>query len=96
MQQLQRLGIAAALVQNTEEQYHHDPHLKARHFFERIAHRVKGEVVAPGIPLLFSETPGKTRDTGRAIGEDNQAVLGELLGLDDQRIAAYVEAGIIQ
>ena len=96
MHALQERGIAAGVVQNTSDQYDWDPHLRARGAFERIRHWRKGEVVAPALPILFSDTPGSTRDSGRRIGEDNRAVFCELLGLNRQRFDRYLREGIIQ
>jgi crotonobetainyl-CoA:carnitine CoA-transferase CaiB-like acyl-CoA transferase len=96
MDRLQDQGIAAGVVQHAQDQYLHDEHLRARGFFERVRHFKKGEVVAPGIPLVFSESPGATRDSGRAIGHDNRAVFCDLLGVDAARFRAYLDAGVIQ
>ena len=96
MHELQQRGIAAGVVQNTSDQYYRDPHLRARGGFECIRHLRKGEVVAPAIPILFSETPGSTRDSGRRIGEDNRAVFCELLGLSGRCFDRYLREGVIQ
>ena len=61
MHQLARAGIAAGVVQDVEDQLERDPHLEARGYFERIFHHAKGMVLAPGIPLGLSGTPGRTR-----------------------------------
>ena len=47
-------------MQNTEDQYLNDSHLKARKAFEQIPHLKKGEVTAVGIPLGLTGTPGRT------------------------------------
>jgi crotonobetainyl-CoA:carnitine CoA-transferase CaiB-like acyl-CoA transferase len=96
MQLLQQAGIAAGVVQNARDQFERDSHLQARHFFEEIKHHKKGCVLAPGIPLGLTATPGKTVDTGRAIGSDNQAVFCGLLGLSPEQFQAYLEAGVIE
>ena len=44
---------------------------------------------------LLSETPGGVDYLGRSVGADNDAVYGDLLGLDPERIAALRDAGII-
>jgi crotonobetainyl-CoA:carnitine CoA-transferase CaiB-like acyl-CoA transferase len=86
MHRLQAAGVAAAAVQTTEDQIERDPHLAARGFFERIPHAKKGEVIADGIPLGLTGTPGRTAHAGEAIGCDNDYVFGELLGIDvDER-----------
>jgi crotonobetainyl-CoA:carnitine CoA-transferase CaiB-like acyl-CoA transferase len=96
MSTLQAAGVAAGVVQTVEDQYRHDPQLAARHFFEEIEHLVKGKVVAPGIPLGLTATPGRTRNAGASVGEDNQYVFGELLGLSEAEIRECSEAGAIE
>ncbi len=96
MHTLQRAGIAAGVAQTVEDQLHNDPHLTARGFFEEIFHHRKGRVLAPGIPLGLTATPGKTRDAGRAMGSDNHAVFCGLLGLSEQEFQAHVTAGAIE
>jgi len=47
-------------------------------------------------PLAFmSETPARVAHLGRALGADNDAVFGELLGLDADRRAALRVEGVI-
>jgi benzylsuccinate CoA-transferase BbsF subunit len=96
MHRLQGEGIAAGVVQNVEDQYRRDPHLAERGYFETIAHRVLGQVVAPGIPLGLCGTPGRTLDSGRAIGCDNRAVFCELLGLAEKDYQALLAASVIE
>ena len=95
-ERLQALGIAAGAVQDTEDQYQHDPHLAARGYFERIPHLRKGEVVATGIPLGLTGTPGRTPRAGAAMGEDNAHVFRDLVGLSAKEYADYVAAGAIE
>ena len=95
-ERLQAVGIAAGAVQNTEDQYERDGHLAERGYFERIPHLTKGEVVAPGIPLGLTGTPGKTRRAGAAMGQDNALVFLELLGLTQSEYAGYVANGTIE
>jgi crotonobetainyl-CoA:carnitine CoA-transferase CaiB-like acyl-CoA transferase len=96
VEQLQSLGIAAGVVQDTEDQYQHDPHLAARGFFESIPHLSRGEVTAVGVPLGLTGTPGHTSRSGAAMGEDNAYVFRDLLGLSADEYARYVDAGAIE
>lgn len=93
---LQSIGVAAGVVQNTEDQYQHDAHLADRGFFERIPHLEKGEVTATGIPLGLTGTPGHTTRAGAAMGEDNAHVFRDLLGLSVDEYDAYVKSGAIE
>ena len=93
---LQAEGIAAGVVQNTEDQMRRDPQLAARNYFEKIPHRVKGEVIAGGIPLGLTGTPGRTPHAGEARGGDNEYVFRELLGLGAEEYDRLVGQGAIE
>jgi crotonobetainyl-CoA:carnitine CoA-transferase CaiB-like acyl-CoA transferase len=94
MNGLQEAGVAAGVVQTVEDQYYRDPHLNERGFFETIPHLVKGEVVAAGIPLGLTLTPGNTTEAGKPIGSDNQAVFCDLLGLTQAQFSDFVAAAV--
>ncbi|UCE84836.1 MAG: CoA transferase [Deltaproteobacteria bacterium] len=96
MEALQSAGIAAGVVQNIEDQMRRDPQLAARGFFESIEHLVKGTVVANGIPLGLTGTPGRSGPAGAAVGQDNDYVFGELLGLTPEALRHYADAGAIE
>ncbi|MFL2935437.1 MAG: CaiB/BaiF CoA transferase family protein [Myxococcota bacterium] len=95
-EQFQAAGLAAGAVQNTEDQYTRDPHLAERGYFERIPHLTLGEVVAPGIPLGLTATPGGTSRAGADLGEDNLHVFRDLLGLSEQEYDEHIETGAIE
>jgi crotonobetainyl-CoA:carnitine CoA-transferase CaiB-like acyl-CoA transferase len=80
-----KAGLMAAPSREGRDLYA-DPHLKARGAFVKINHPEIGELelVAPPWKLSDLETP-----TGHAplLGEHNQYVLGELLGMSDEEIA---------
>jgi benzylsuccinate CoA-transferase BbsF subunit len=96
MAALQAAGVAAGVVQNVEDQWRRDRQLAARGFFEEIDHAKKGKVVATGIPLGLTGTPGRTRGAGAALGQDNDYVFGELLGMTPEAIRDAVAAGAIE
>jgi benzylsuccinate CoA-transferase BbsF subunit len=96
MHALQRAGVAAGVVQNVEDLAHRDAQLAARGFFEKIEHRVLGEVTATGIPLGLVGTPGRSGIAGSAIGQDNDHVFGTLLGMSREEIDAAVAAGAVE
>lgn len=96
MHALQSRGVAAGVTQHAQDQWLRDPHLRARQFFETIAHEKKGSVVASGLPLGLTGTPGRTPHAGRAIGRDNQAVFCQLLGLTEAEFSSHIAAGAIQ
>jgi crotonobetainyl-CoA:carnitine CoA-transferase CaiB-like acyl-CoA transferase len=96
MSALQEAGVAAGVVQNTEDQLHRDRQLVDRKFFEEVPHAKKGTVIAAGIPVGLTGTPGCSGRAGAAVGEDNEYVFGELLGMSREEIQRAIEAGAIE
>ncbi len=96
MTALQEAGVAAGVVQTVEDQFRRDRQLAARGFFEEIEHLKKGTVVASGIPLGLTATPGWSGRAGAAVGQDNDYVFGELLGMTATEIRKCVASGAIE
>ena len=96
MAALQEAGVAAGVVQTAEDLLRHDRQLAARGFFEQVEHLRNGRVVATGIPLGLTGTPGRTGRAGAAVGEDNAYVFGQLLGMSSAEIDRFVAAGAIE
>jgi len=95
MRTLQAHEIAAGVVQNTED-LSHDPQLTARGFFEEVEHVKKGATLATGIPLGLRDPPGRSGRAGAALGQDNQQVFGQLLGLSPEEIERLTRIGAIE
>ncbi len=93
---LQEAGIAAGVVQNTEDQLHRDRQLAERRFFEEVPHLKKGTVVAAGIPLGLTATPGRSGHAGAAVGQDNEYVFSELLEMAPEEIRRAIDVGAIE
>lgn len=94
MEHLQRLGVAAGMVFAEPDAYD-DPHLKARGFFETVTHRECGTHRYPGMVWKMSKTPGSIRSAACCLGEHNDYVYRELLGMSDAEIARLRQAGHI-
>jgi crotonobetainyl-CoA:carnitine CoA-transferase CaiB-like acyl-CoA transferase len=72
-----------------------DEHLRARGFFVEVDDPDLGPMTVHGPVAVLSETPGGIEHLGRSLGADNDAVFGDLLGLDHDRLAALRAAGTI-
>jgi crotonobetainyl-CoA:carnitine CoA-transferase CaiB-like acyl-CoA transferase len=71
-----------------------DPHYNARGLFEEV--EVDGETLQiPAMIPRLSETPGRTDWPGPDIGAHNTEVLGDLLGMSAEEIAALADKGVI-
>jgi benzylsuccinate CoA-transferase BbsF subunit len=93
---LQNAGIPAGVAQHVEDLVRRDPQLAARDFFEEIAHCDGGRVLASRPGFRLQETGGRTTDTGRAIGADNERVLAQWLGFSADDLDHHRRAGILE
>lgn len=71
------------------------PHLVERGTARTVQDRLVGEVRVPGFPLRFADAPHDLDLRASDLGQHNREVLGELLGYDDDRIAAMESAGLL-
>lgn len=86
MHTLQRAGVAAAPVVTAADLYN-DPHLKERGFFKEVTHREAGTHLYPGMCFRFSQSPVGIRLAPNCLGEHNDYVFGEVLGMSREEIA---------
>jgi len=91
---LQQAGVAAAPFLISKNQYH-DPHFKERGIFVEVNHPKSGREVFYGIPWKLSDTPGEVRASGPLLGQDNEYVFKELLGLSQSDFEHLVEEKVI-
>jgi len=91
---LQKSGVAAAPFMISKEQYH-DPHFRERGIFVEVNHPKSGHEVFYGIPWKLSDTPGEVRSSGPLLGQDNEYVFKELLGLSQDDFEHLVEEKVI-
>lgn len=94
MHLLQGAGIAAGPVLLPAEIYA-EPHLQAREFFVTMDREEVGTHSYPGVYAKFSKTPGRLRWPSPTLGEHNEYVLGKLLGMPEEEIAALAADHII-
>ena len=86
--------VAAAPVYDAS-QLMADPHLQKRGTFVEVDDPDLGPMRVQAPVALLSETPGEVDFLGRALGADNDAVFGGLLGIDSDRLDALRAAGTI-
>jgi crotonobetainyl-CoA:carnitine CoA-transferase CaiB-like acyl-CoA transferase len=72
-----------------------DEHLRARGTCVSVHDPDLGPVTVQAPVARLSATPGRIEHLGRALGADNDAVFGELLGVEADRLAALRQAGVI-
>ncbi len=72
-----------------------DPHFKARGNLVTIDDPEVGAVVVPAVIPRLSVTPGRIAHLGPALGDANEEVLGNLLGLSGEEMARLRDAKVI-
>jgi crotonobetainyl-CoA:carnitine CoA-transferase CaiB-like acyl-CoA transferase len=92
---LQRDGIAAGVVQTAEDLYR-DPHLRERGFARDVYVPQIGWLTRAGPSVRMTEAPFIAKDEAHLAGEDNEIVLGELLGISKANIAVMTEQGVLR
>lgn len=95
MATLQAAGVPAGVALNGADLCDRDPQLKARGFFARVDLPEGGFTRVPGAPMRMGLTPAEIRTPAPEVGEDNDYVLGQLLGLGDAERAALVAEGAV-
>ncbi len=95
MEILQRAGVAGVPVMNVEDQYF-DPHFKERQTFVEVEHPLVGLEVLYGFPFKLSKTPGVIHRVCPSLGEHNDYVFRELLGLSQDEIDQLIKDKVLE
>ena len=97
MAALQSEGVPAGAVLDSKDLLF-NPHLMERKFYEVVWHHPSTQMPPlpyAGRPWKLSGTPAVPPRAAPVMGEHNEYVLGELLGLTEAQIAELEEKGII-
>jgi len=94
MEVLQENGIAAIPTFNGR-MVPQDPHCRERGILAEVEHPELGNRLVVGPPWRLSDTPTRTPCAAPLIGEHNQYVLGELLGMPQDEITRLVEDEVV-
>ena len=87
-------GLPASVVEGTAYLIEKDEHLKSRSFFRTLDHSVIGPHLNRGPAFRFSRSKDR-QFAGPALGEHNDHVFKELLGMTDAEVAEAIrERGI--
>lgn len=92
---LQARGVPAHAVQNGAECYA-DPQLQHRGHYSSLSHPLLGTATVEGSRFRLSRTPARVTRSAPTFGADNETVLREILGYDDERIAVLAGAGALE
>jgi crotonobetainyl-CoA:carnitine CoA-transferase CaiB-like acyl-CoA transferase len=95
MEMLQKIGICAAVVQDVEDQFKHDPQYAATGYLVRMKEPEAGEVVTENVPVRLSETPGRVRGLAPMMGEHTHEIAKTLLNLSEGEIKELEEEKVL-
>jgi crotonobetainyl-CoA:carnitine CoA-transferase CaiB-like acyl-CoA transferase len=94
-ERLRRAGLAAARVRVARDLLT-DPQLLARGFWEPVSHPVTGNFLTTGLPFrsaVSGRLPGQA--AAPTLGQHNEEILTEILGLSAQEIRALAQRQVI-
>jgi crotonobetainyl-CoA:carnitine CoA-transferase CaiB-like acyl-CoA transferase len=98
--QLAAAGVPAAPVQNARDRVECDVQLRAGDYFVPLPHTETGMWPLERLPFQLSENPvhagGTIRRGPPCLGEDTHTVLRDLLGLTDDEIRRFEDAGALR
>jgi crotonobetainyl-CoA:carnitine CoA-transferase CaiB-like acyl-CoA transferase len=96
---LQAAGVAAGVCQTAEDRCEHDPQLAQQQWLTEVSAPRIGTWPITELPARLSKTPahvgGLPQRGAPLYGEDNEYVLGELLGYTAAQIRAFQDEGVI-
>lgn len=95
MDLMQAAGIAAGKVQNVEDLLHRDPQLRERGYWITVDHPEAGGTTSEGWGFTLSAMPEKLRVRAPLLGEHNDFVFQEILGMSEEEVNHYIVEGVI-
>ena len=91
---LHEAGVPAGRIFRAKDMLE-DPHFAAREAIVRVAHPDFGDLPMQNVVPKLSAQPGRVRTAGPALGEHNDEIWGDVLGLDDADRRRLREAAVI-
>ncbi len=92
---LLKRGVPAAAVTRPGERIDEDDNVAAWGLWPTVTHAAMGEVRVDGLPVHLSETDWRISRGAPTLGQDNDRIYGELLGLSATEIDELRSEGVI-
>ena len=87
-------GVPASMLYDARFSPQH-PQMVARGYFEHLNHSIVGQHQVPTIPFKFRSVDRWCRSPAPTVGEHNENILKELLGLDETAIETLTDESVI-
>jgi len=91
---MDEFGVPAGLIYRAPDMLA-DPHFQARDAIVTVPHPDFGELKMQNVAPKLSETPGSVRSPSPGLGQHNEEIYLQVLGLAPQRYAELKEAKVI-
>lgn len=92
---LQAAGIAAAPIQDVEDQFDRNPQFAARGLFASLDEPAMGPLVTEAPPVKMTETPPLLYRPAPLLGEHTESVLRDVLHLSDAAVRDLAAEGVL-
>ncbi len=93
--ELRSLGIPASEVADPGRLLQTNPQLRARRYFETPDHPVAGAMPLPSLPFRYASVDRWLRTPAPTIGQHNESVLCDILGLSPAELRALEVEGVV-
>lgn len=87
-------GVPAGRIYKAKDMFA-DPHFAAREAIVTVQHPTLGDFPMQNVFPKLSETPGKVRSVGPELGQNNEEIYTQLLGIDEDTVSSLRAAGVI-
>ena len=91
---LAETGVPVGPVQDLDEAQSCEQ-AAAREMFVKVNHPTLGEIVEPGFPIKFSDTPGDATTPAPLLGQHTEEVLTGILGLTEEDVESLRKEGVV-
>lgn len=92
---MQSFGVPCGIVQSPEAM-HNDPQMAHRGHYWKLQHPVMGLRAYDGPSFRLSKTPGELTKAAPCLGEDNEYVYKEIVGLDEDEFIELLADGAFE
>ena len=92
---LQAAGVPATRVQTPQQRIDQDPDTAAWGLWPEVEHKVMGGVRVDGLPVRLSESDWRIERGAPVLGQHNDIVFGDLLGMPEEELAELRREGVI-